>query len=236
MSRLRTLLLSGPAPPDTVAVWFGDLPLDARLECCYGPPNDPRAMGLWFPKLGADAKLQIIVGPAPAGPCMGIWRGTVLDWPGSVFMVGAPPKPGFRGCWVRPGPGMAELEACLVCPRAGTPASGFAAAAPALACGANAGVLTSGSAQAGGSVAGLRVRAGPLLVRFWIEMLKGQFTLFITPKRYPIFPRVADGTGLLVHIIHSRTAFASRGRQMRKNPPKASRPSADGSGIGRAVA
>jgi hypothetical protein len=72
MSRLSTLLLSGPAPPDTVAVWFGDLPLDARLECCYGPSNHPRAMGLWFPNLAADAKLQIIVGPAPAGPCMGI--------------------------------------------------------------------------------------------------------------------------------------------------------------------
>src|ERR1035438_611598 len=66
--------------PFTVAVWFEDLPLDARLECCYGPSNHPRAMGLWFPRLAADAKLQIIVGPAPAGPCMGIWRGTVLDW------------------------------------------------------------------------------------------------------------------------------------------------------------
>ncbi|MEI7940308.1 MAG: hypothetical protein WCK27_26800, partial [Verrucomicrobiota bacterium] len=88
MSRLSTLLLAGPAPPDAVAVWFGDLPLDAPLECCYGPPNQPRAMGVWFPKLEADAKLQIIVGPAPTGPCIGIWRGTVLDWPGSVFMVG----------------------------------------------------------------------------------------------------------------------------------------------------
>jgi hypothetical protein len=38
MSRLRTLLLSGPAPPDAAAVWFGDLPMDAPLECCYGPP------------------------------------------------------------------------------------------------------------------------------------------------------------------------------------------------------
>src|ERR1019366_5394258 len=50
MSRLWTLLLSGPAPPDAVAVWFEDLPLDARLECRYGPSNHPRAMGLWgFP-------------------------------------------------------------------------------------------------------------------------------------------------------------------------------------------
>src|ERR1017187_8609873 len=86
MSRLSTLLLSGPAPPDAVAVWFEDLPLDARLECCYGPSNHPRAMGLWFPKLAADAKLQIIGGLAQASPCMGIWRGTVLDWPGSVFL------------------------------------------------------------------------------------------------------------------------------------------------------
>ena len=39
MSRLWTLLLSGPAPPDAAAVWFGDLPLDAPLECCYGPSN-----------------------------------------------------------------------------------------------------------------------------------------------------------------------------------------------------
>ena len=90
MRRLRTLLLAGPAPPDAAAVWFGDLPVDAPLECCCGPPSDPSAMGLWFPKLAADAKLEIIVGPAPAGPGMGIWRGTVLDWPGSVFMVGAP--------------------------------------------------------------------------------------------------------------------------------------------------
>jgi hypothetical protein len=53
--------------------------------------TNPRPTDLWFPKLTADAKLQVIIGPAPAGPCMGIWRGTVLDWPGSVFMVGAPP-------------------------------------------------------------------------------------------------------------------------------------------------
>src|SRR5450759_4085037 len=86
MSRFSTLLLSGPAPPDAAAVWFGDLPVDAPLECCYGPSNHSRAMGVWFPKLAADAKLQIIVGRAPAGPCIGIWRGTVLDWPGSVFM------------------------------------------------------------------------------------------------------------------------------------------------------
>jgi hypothetical protein len=127
MSRLRTLLLSGPAPPDAAAVWFGDLPVDAPLECCYGPPNHPRAMGLWFPKLAADAKLQIIVGPAPAGPCMGIWRGTVLDWPGSVFMVGAPPKPGFLGCWVRPGEAPAELEATFGLPSGGHPGIWFRA-------------------------------------------------------------------------------------------------------------
>ena len=125
MSRLSTLLLSGPAPPDAVAVWFEDLPLDARLECCYGTPNHPRAMGLWFPKLAADAKLQIIVGPAPSGPCIGIWRGTVLDWPGSVFMVGAPPKPGFGGCWVRPGQDMAELEAMFGLPKGGHPGIWF---------------------------------------------------------------------------------------------------------------
>jgi hypothetical protein len=41
MSRLSTLLLSGPAPPDAVAVWFGDLPVDVPLECCYGPSNHP---------------------------------------------------------------------------------------------------------------------------------------------------------------------------------------------------
>jgi len=121
MSRLSTLLLFGPAPPDAVAVWFEDLPLDAPLECCYGPSNHPRAMGLWFPKLAADAKFQVIVGPAPAGPCMGIWRGTVLDWPGSVFMVGAPSKPGFGGCWVRPGQDMAELEAMFGLPEGGHP-------------------------------------------------------------------------------------------------------------------
>ena len=125
MSRLSTLLLSGPAPPDAAAVWFGDLPVDAPLECCYGPSNHPRAMGLWFPKLGADTKLQIIVGPAPAGPCMGIWRGTVLDWPGSVFMVGAPPKPGFGGCWVRPGPVTAELEAIFGLPEGEHPGIWF---------------------------------------------------------------------------------------------------------------
>ena len=125
MSRLLTLLLSGPAPPDAVAVWFEDLPLDARLECCYGPSNHPRAMGLWFPNLAADAKLQIIVGPAPAGPCMGIWRGTVLDWPGSVFMVGEPPKPGFGGCWVRPGEAPAELEAMFGLPEGGHPGIWF---------------------------------------------------------------------------------------------------------------
>src|ERR1035441_5149425 len=115
MSRLSTLLLSGPAPPDAVAVWFGDLPLDARLECCYGASNHPRAMGLWFPKLAADAKLQIIVGPAPAGPCMEIWRGTVLDWPGSVFMVGGPPTPRVGGCLGRPRPEKAGVGAmfCL---------------------------------------------------------------------------------------------------------------------------
>lgn len=50
------------------------------------------------------------------------------------------------------------------------------------------------------SVAGLRVLAGPLLVRFWIEMLNGHFTVFITPKCYPIVPRVVDGAGLLVHL------------------------------------
>ena len=127
MSRLSTLLLSGPASPDAVAVWFGDLPLDAPLECCYGPSNHPRAMGVWFPKLAADAKLQIIVGPAPAGPCIGIWRGTVLDWPGSVFMVGAPPKPGFGGCWVQPGQGMAELEAIFGLPEGEHPGIWFRA-------------------------------------------------------------------------------------------------------------
>jgi hypothetical protein len=72
MSRLRTLLPAGPAPPDAAAVWFGDLPKDAPLDYCCGPPSGPSAMGLWFPKLAADAKLEIIVGPAPAGPCMGI--------------------------------------------------------------------------------------------------------------------------------------------------------------------
>ena len=61
MSRLPTLLLSGPAPPDAAAVWFGGLPMDAPVECCYGPPNHPRAMGLWFPKLAADAKLHASV-------------------------------------------------------------------------------------------------------------------------------------------------------------------------------
>jgi hypothetical protein len=35
--------------------------------------------------------------------------------------------------------GRTPFLSCLVCPRAGTPASGFAAAVPALACGANAG-------------------------------------------------------------------------------------------------
>jgi hypothetical protein len=54
MSRLSTLLLSGPAPPDAAAVWFGDLP----LECCYGPSDHPRAMGLWFPKLAAWKDIQ----------------------------------------------------------------------------------------------------------------------------------------------------------------------------------
>jgi hypothetical protein len=125
MSLLQTLLLSGPAPPDAVAVSFGDLPLDAPVECCYGPPNHPRAMGLWFPKLAAAAKLQVIVGPAPAGPCMGIWRGTVLDWPGTVFMVGAPPKPGFPGCWVRPGQASGELEAVFGLPEGGHPGIWF---------------------------------------------------------------------------------------------------------------
>ena len=68
MSRLSTLLLSGPAPPDAVAVWFEDLPLDARLECCYGASNHPRAMGLWFPKLAADAKrIQHRLGSGRAG-------------------------------------------------------------------------------------------------------------------------------------------------------------------------
>src|ERR1035441_8989500 len=79
MSRLSTLLLSGPAPPDAVAVWFEDLPLDARLECCYGASNHPRAMGLWFPKLAADAKLQIIVGPGASRPMHGDLAG---DGPG----------------------------------------------------------------------------------------------------------------------------------------------------------
>ncbi len=125
MSRLWTLLLSGPAPPDAVAVWFGDLPVDAPLECCYGPPNHPRTVGLWFPKLAADAKLEVIIGPAPAGPCFGIWRGTVLDWPGSVFMVGAPPEPGFPGCWVRPGQAPAELEATFGLPEGGHPGIWF---------------------------------------------------------------------------------------------------------------
>ena len=127
MSRRRTLLLSGPAPPDTVAVWFGDLPMDAPVECHYGPPDDPHAMGLWFPKLAADAKLQIMVGPAPAGPCMGIWRGTVLDWPGSVFMVGEPPKPGFGGIWVWPGEAPAELEATFGLPHGEHPGIQFRA-------------------------------------------------------------------------------------------------------------
>ena len=48
-------MLAGPAPPDAAAVWFGDLPMDAPLECCCGPPSNPSAMGLWFPKLAADA-------------------------------------------------------------------------------------------------------------------------------------------------------------------------------------
>ncbi len=77
------------------------------------------------PTLAADAKLQVIVGPAPAGPCMGIWRETVLDWPGSVFMVGAPPKPGVRGCWVRPGQGLEELEATFGLPQGGHPGIWF---------------------------------------------------------------------------------------------------------------
>ena len=127
MSRRQTLLLSGPAPPEAAAVWFADLPMDAPVECCYGPPNDLRAMGLWFPKLAADANLQIIVGPAPPGPCMGIWRGTVLDWPGSVYMAGEPPKPGFPGCWVRPGQAPAELEATFGLPQGQHPGIWFRA-------------------------------------------------------------------------------------------------------------
>ena len=58
---------------------------------------------------------------------MGIWRGTVLDWPGSVFMVGEPPKPGFGGCWVQPGQGMAELEAMFGLPEGGHPGIWFRA-------------------------------------------------------------------------------------------------------------
>ena len=75
---------------------------------------------------------------AQAGPCIGIWRGTVLDWPGSVFMVGEPPKPGFAGCWVRPGQGMAELEAMFGLPEGGHPGIWFRGRRAALACGANA--------------------------------------------------------------------------------------------------
>ena len=139
MSRLSTLLLSGPAPPDTVAVWFEDLPLDAPLECCYGPSNHPRAMGLWFPKLAADAKLQIIGWPGASRPMHGDLAG---DGPGlageRVHGGRAAQGPALAVVGSGPGKSRRSWRRCLVCPRGGTPASRFAAAAPALACGANA--------------------------------------------------------------------------------------------------
>ena len=53
-------------------------------------------------------------------------------------MVGAPPKPGFGGCWVRPGQDMAELEAMFGLPEGGHPGIWFRGRRAALACGANA--------------------------------------------------------------------------------------------------
>ena len=44
---------------------------------------------------------------------------------GSVFKVGAPSKPGFGGCWVRPGQDMAELEAMFGLPEGGHPGIWF---------------------------------------------------------------------------------------------------------------
>jgi hypothetical protein len=40
-------------------------------------------------------------------------------------MVGAPSKPGFGGCWVRPGQDMAELEAMFGLPEGGHPGIWF---------------------------------------------------------------------------------------------------------------
>jgi hypothetical protein len=40
-------------------------------------------------------------------------------------MVGAPPKPGFGGCWVQPGPGTAELEAIFGLPEGEHPGIWF---------------------------------------------------------------------------------------------------------------
>ena len=62
MSRLRTLLLSGPAPPDAAAVWFGDLPMDAPIECCYGPPKGTSTASAW--PLPATPGLGMVHAPA----------------------------------------------------------------------------------------------------------------------------------------------------------------------------
>jgi hypothetical protein len=51
--------------------------------------------------------------------------GAVCHWPGSVFMVGAPPKTGFGGCWVQPGPVTAELEAIFGLPESEHPGIWF---------------------------------------------------------------------------------------------------------------
>ena len=40
-------------------------------------------------------------------------------------MVGAPPKPGFPGCWVRPGQILAGLEAMFGLPKGGHPGIWF---------------------------------------------------------------------------------------------------------------
>jgi hypothetical protein len=81
-SRLWTLLLSGPAPPDAVAVWFGDLPLDAPLECCYGPSNHPRVMGVWFSQAGGRREVTDHCWPGASRPMHGDLAGNGLGLAG----------------------------------------------------------------------------------------------------------------------------------------------------------
>jgi len=127
MSRLSTLLLSGPAPPAAVAVWFGDLPLDCSDRVLLRPAQPSTRDGRVVSQAGGRREVTDHCWPGATRPMHGDLAGDGPGLAGERVHGGRAARARLWGLLVQPGPGMAELEAMFGLPEGGHPGIWFRA-------------------------------------------------------------------------------------------------------------